>query len=160
MGYSKKDRGILRELGKQIAGIGALPVNGQRKELCNRVNDLEKAKPTVHIYEIPWHEMDVNDELKLRTKDPFCQGIERDLRRTLYKWRHMQGDMVVEPEIVQPFFVTHWITEPSEGENAVKTNIISHRKANRYFSRTIDRWRRLFQLKPIDCSFLFVELQP
>ncbi|MDH5795082.1 MAG: hypothetical protein OEZ24_03135 [Candidatus Bathyarchaeota archaeon] len=105
MGYSKKDRGILRELGKQIAEIEALPINGQRRELCNRINDLEKAKPTVHIYEIPWHEMDVNDELKLRTKDPFCQGIERDLRRTLYKWRHMQGDMVVEPVIVQPLCI-------------------------------------------------------
>jgi len=79
-----------------------MPVNDQRKELHNRINNLEKAKPTFHIYEIPWHEMDVNDELKLRTKDPVCQGIERDLRRTLYLWRHMQGDMVVEPVIVQP----------------------------------------------------------
>jgi len=105
LNYSKKDRGTLRELGKQIAEIGDLPINEQRRELCNRINNLEKAKPTVHIYEIPWHEMEVNDELRLRTKDPFCQGIERDLRRTLYKWQHMQGDMVVEPVIVQPLCV-------------------------------------------------------
>ncbi len=105
MGYSEKDRGILRELGKRIAEIAAMPVNEERRELHSRINDLEKAKPTIHIYEIPWHEMDVNDELKLRTKDPFCQGIERDLRRTLYKWRHMQGDMVVEPVIVQPLCI-------------------------------------------------------
>ena len=105
MGYSREDRGILRELGEQVAEIGALPVNDQRRELHGRINNLEKAKPTFHIYEIPWHEMDVNDELKLRTKDPFCQGIERDLRRTLYLWRHMQGDMVVEPVIVQPLCI-------------------------------------------------------
>jgi len=105
MGYSRKDRGILRELGEQVAEIGAMPVNDQRKELHNRINNLEKAKPTFHIYEIPWHEMDVNDELKLRAKDPFCQGIERDLRRTLYLWRYMQGDMVVEPVIVQPLCI-------------------------------------------------------
>jgi len=73
--------------------------------LHRKINNLEKVKPTIHIYQIPWHEMDVNDELKLRTKDPFCQGIERDLRRTLYLWRHMQGDIVVEPVIVQPLCI-------------------------------------------------------
>ena len=104
-GYSKKDRDILRELGEQISEIAAMPINEQRKELYRRINNLEKAKPTVHIYQIPWHEMDVNDELKLRTKNPFSQGIERDLRRTLYQWRHMQGDMVVEPVIVQPLCI-------------------------------------------------------
>jgi len=102
MGCSKKDRGILRELGEQIAEIAALPINEQRSELHGRINNLEKAKPPIHIYEVPWHEMDVINELKLRTKDPFCQGIERDLRRILYLWRHMQGDMVVEPAIIQP----------------------------------------------------------
>jgi hypothetical protein len=105
VGYSKRDRDVLRELGEQVAGIAAMPINEQRMELYRRINNLEKVKSPVHIYEIPWHEMDVNDELKLRTKDPFCQGIETDLRRTLYLWRHMQGDMVVEPVIAQPLCI-------------------------------------------------------
>jgi len=79
-----------------------MPINEHRRELYRKTNNLEKAKPTVHIYEIPWHEMNVDNELTLRTKDPFCQGIEMDLRRILYSWRHMQGDMVVEPAIEQP----------------------------------------------------------
>jgi len=101
----QKDRKVLRELGEQIAKIAVMPINEQRRGLYSRINNLEKAKPTIHIYEIPWHEMDVNDELKLRTEDPFCQGIETDLRRTLYSWRHMQGDMIVEPAIVQPLCI-------------------------------------------------------
>jgi hypothetical protein len=105
VGYSEKDREILRELGRQIAKIAAMPINEQRRELCEKINNLEKTKPIIHIYEIPWHEMDVNDELKLRTKDSFCQGIETDLRRTLYQWRHMQGDMVVEPNVEQPLCI-------------------------------------------------------
>ena len=105
MGYSRKDKVILRELGEQVAKIGALPANDQRRDLHWRINNLEKAKPTFHIYEIPWHEMDVNDELRLRTKDTFSQSIERDLRRTLYLWRHIQGDMVMEPVIVQPLCI-------------------------------------------------------
>ena len=105
IGYSKKEKDILRELGEQIAEIAAMPINEQRAESQRKINNLEKAKPTIHIYDIPWHEMDVNDELKLRTKNPFCQDIERDLRRTLYLWRHMQGDMVVNPVIVQPLCI-------------------------------------------------------
>jgi hypothetical protein len=105
LGYSKKDREILRELGKQIAKIGAMPINEQRRELYDKISNLEKAKPIIHIYEVPWHEMDVNDELKLRTKDSFCQSIEMDLRHTLYQWRHMQGDMVIEPTIEQPLCI-------------------------------------------------------
>lgn len=56
----------------------------------------------VMIDQIPWHEMNVDDELTLQTEDPFCQGIETVLRRTLYKWRHMRADMVVEPFVYIP----------------------------------------------------------
>jgi len=105
MGDLKKDINVLRELGEQVARIATLPINDLRRGLFRRINNLEKAKPTVHIYEIPWHEMDVNDELKLTTRDRFCQGIETDLRRTIYSWRHMQGDMVVEPVIEQPLCI-------------------------------------------------------
>jgi hypothetical protein len=45
--------------------------------------------------EICWHEMDVDGELTLRTEHPWAQEQERELRRTLYQWRHMPCDMVV-----------------------------------------------------------------
>jgi hypothetical protein len=129
MSYSEKDREILRELGRQIARIGSMSINEQRKELYRKIDNLEKTKPIVHIYEVPWHEMDVNDELNLRTKDPFCQGIEVDLRRTLYQWRHMQGDMVVESMIEQPLCVHDTgfgITEEVDiARTDVKSDIVS-----------------------------------
>jgi hypothetical protein len=53
----------------------------------------------VMIDQIPWHEMEVDGELTLGTEDDFCRRIETALRRTLYCWRHMRGDMVVEPVI-------------------------------------------------------------
>jgi len=104
-GYSKAERDILRDLGKQIAELAAMPINERRRELRGRINNLERVKPVVYIYEIPWHEMDVNDELRLRTKDPLCQGIETDLRRTLYMWKHMPGDMVVDAVVEQPLCI-------------------------------------------------------
>jgi len=105
MGNERGDIDVLRDLGEQVARIATLPINDKRRELYSRINNLEKAKPSIHIYEIPWHEMDIDDELKLRTRDPFFQGIELDLRRTLYSWKHMQGDMVVEPIIEQPLLI-------------------------------------------------------
>ena len=56
----------------------------------------------VLIDELPWHEMDVDGELALLTGDPVCRQIETGLRRTLYAWRHMRADMVVEPHIDVP----------------------------------------------------------
>jgi hypothetical protein len=54
------------------------------------------------IDQIPWHEMEVDGELTLRTGDAWCQSLETPLRKTLYAWRHMRADMVVEPVIDVP----------------------------------------------------------
>ena len=53
----------------------------------------------VVIDQIPWHEMNVDNELTLRCQGQFVQRIETNLRRTVYQWRHMPADMVVEPVI-------------------------------------------------------------
>jgi hypothetical protein len=100
-----RDREILRELGGRIAEIAALPVQKERAENHARINRLERAKPTVHIYQVPWHEMDVEGELELRCTHPFCRGIENGLRQTLYSWKHMPGDMVVGSVMVQPLVI-------------------------------------------------------
>ena len=105
MSQSAHDRSILRELGKQVAEIAALPVQQETIALWKALNDLKPQRPMVMIDQVCWHEMDVkdahnNDELTIRTQDEFCQAIERDLRRTLYAWKHMRGDMVVEPVVV------------------------------------------------------------
>lgn len=96
------DRGIIRELAKQVAEIAALPVQRETISLWKALNDLRPVRPMVHIDGVPWHEMDVDGELTLRTEDPFCRGVENMLRRILYQWRHMRADMVVEPVIVMP----------------------------------------------------------
>ena len=56
----------------------------------------------IAIDQLPWHEMDVDWELALAAEDPFCLGLEAMLRRTLYAWRHLRADMVVEAVIEIP----------------------------------------------------------
>lgn len=102
MSASASDISILRELGKRIAEIAALPIQQETINLWKALNGLRPERPMVLIDQIPWHEMDVDDELALRTEDPFCQGLETYLRRTLYAWNHMRVDMVVDPWIEIP----------------------------------------------------------
>ena len=100
--FAEQDRQVLRELGKRKAEIAALPVQQERKKLWAKLNQLASVRPMVWLFEVPWHEMDVGDELKLKCSTPFCQNLELALRRELYQWDHMQGDMVIEPVIPVP----------------------------------------------------------
>src|ERR1035437_5442567 len=93
------DKQVLRELAKRMSEIAALPIHAQRREMISRSDDLRPAKPCVFIYQEPWNELNVNDELTLRTSGPLCRGLETHLRQTLYKWDHMQADMVVDNAI-------------------------------------------------------------
>jgi hypothetical protein len=98
----EKDKIILRELAKQIAEIAALPVQKETIRLWKALNALKPERPMITIDEIPWCEMNVNDELTLQCEHEFCCKIEQNLRRTLYLWKHMRVDMVVEPFIEIP----------------------------------------------------------
>jgi hypothetical protein len=102
MPTSKKDKQILQDLAKQVAEIAALPVQQETIALWKALNGLRPVRPMVMIDQIPWHEMETDGELALQTQDPFLQRIETDLRRTLYHWRHMPVDMVVEPVVHIP----------------------------------------------------------
>ena len=99
------DKTVLRKLAAEVAAIAALPVQREKAELWRRLNDREAGRPMVWINEIPWHEMDVDGELTLRTQNAWAQGQERELRRTIYQWRHMPGDMIVNDWLACPLAV-------------------------------------------------------
>jgi len=99
------EKEVLKRLAVEIAAIAALPVHREKAGLWRKLNDLESARPMVWINEIPWHEMNVDDELTLRTVHPWAQELEMRLRRTLYQWRHMPGDMVVSEFLECPLAV-------------------------------------------------------
>ncbi len=100
-----EEQDVLRRLGARIAEISADPVNGVRAELWKNLNDLDSKRPMVWINEIPWHEMNVNDELTLKTEHPWARDLETRLRRTIYQWDHLQGDMIVSPFIECPLAI-------------------------------------------------------
>lgn len=102
---SVREQDILRSLGGELAAISALACHKETAELWRRLNDLDSVRPVVWINEIPWHEMNVGDELTLGTTHPWARELETRLRRTIYQWRHMPGDMVVNDYIDCPLVI-------------------------------------------------------
>ena len=99
MPLTEKDRNVLRELAKEYMEIAVLPVQKEKKALWQDLNRLHMQRPMLNMDQIPWHEMDVDGSLKNQVEDPYWRNIETGLRRSIYQFRHMPVDMVVQPYI-------------------------------------------------------------
>lgn len=101
------DLALVRELGCQVAEVAAKPIQAERRRLWKALNAKRPERPMVMIDQIPWHEMNVEDELTLRCEDPFLRSVENTLRQTLYRDRHMAADFFVEDHVDVPRALTH-----------------------------------------------------
>ncbi len=119
---SGDDREILRLLGAEIAEIAALPVHKEKAVLWQKMNDLATVKPMVWINEIPWNEMNVDDELTLQCRSAWGRKLEDGLRKTVYQWKHMPGDMVVNPFIECPLVIKSTSFGITEDVDIAKTD--------------------------------------
>jgi hypothetical protein len=90
-----KEKALVRDLAKQVAEIASLPIQQEKAELWRRLNRLDPVRPMVMLQNGAWNE--TLDDREATCTDGFCRGQELHLRRTLYQWQHMPGDMVVEP---------------------------------------------------------------
>ena len=96
---------ILKSLAEEWAKIASLPVQKEKARLWQKLNDLDSERPMVWINEIPWHEMNYEEELSLRCENEWARSQEELLRRILYQWRHMPGDMIVNPWLDCPLAI-------------------------------------------------------
>lgn len=127
---SAKEKQILKGLGEEIAKIAALPVQREKAELWKRLNDLDSVRPMVWINEIPWNEMNVDDELTLKCGHKWARELEDRLRKIIYQWRHMPGDMVVNNYIECPLVIHSTDFGIIEDVDTVRTD-----EANDIYSR-------------------------
>ena len=97
-----EDVGVIRDLARHVSEIATLPVQQAKRSLWIANNGLRPRRPMVLIDQVCWNEMNVEDELTLRTGHPVCRHYETYLRRILYSFRHMPADGVIEPYIVVP----------------------------------------------------------
>ena len=107
MSITKKDKQILRELGSKYMSIATLPIQKEKRELWKALNRSQMKRPMVCIDQLPWNELNVNNELTCLIEDPLWKGIEWELRSQMYKWNHIPVDMVLEPYITIPLSINN-----------------------------------------------------
>ncbi len=95
------DRAILRELGRRVADIAALPIQAERRELWKRHNSLQPVRPMILLFpEGSWEELLPPSALTCTGED--ARRMEWTLRSRLYYYDHFADDTVIEGEwIVQ-----------------------------------------------------------
>jgi len=127
-----EEKSILRELAKKFAQEAAKEVNHERRERARRINELSEERPIVWMEEIPWNEINVNDELTLRCSHPFARTMEQHFRRELFRWEHFQADHILDPA----FPVNKVYSNSGYGidisENVVKTDDENHIVSHHY----------------------------
>jgi len=96
---------LLRALAEEWAIIASLPVHKEKAHLWQKLNDLDSERPMVWINEIPWHEMNYQEELSVRCENEWARAQEELMRRTIYQWRHMPGDMILNPWLDCPLSI-------------------------------------------------------
>jgi len=98
----RNDIEIMKSLAREYAEIAALPVHAEKRRLWIKLNSIRMERPMILIDQIPWNEMDIDGFLQLRVEDPYWRRVEREMRRTIYKWKYMPADMVIDPYVCLP----------------------------------------------------------
>ena len=93
---TEHDKNVIQPLAERVAEIAGDARHKKRARMWQRLNDLEPERAMVRIYQIPWREMNVGDELTLQCEEEAARAVELNLRKTLYRWKHFPVDMVVE----------------------------------------------------------------
>jgi hypothetical protein len=122
---------ILRRLAYEYSKIAYSEKNAKNIKLHRAVNDLKQIRPVVLIDELPWNEMNFNDELTLRCTDTYLREVEWFFRSNIYKNKYMPADMVLQPfvpvsKIVHSTGIGISVEEEILPTN-LKNNIVSHK---------------------------------
>ncbi len=127
-----KDAIILRKLAVKYYEIACSEKNTYNIRLHKSVNDLKQIRPVVLIEELPWNEMNINDELTLQCEDEYLREIEWFLRTSLYKSKHMPADMVLPAYIPVQKVINSTGIGISVDEEVLSTDKDNHIVSHKY----------------------------
>lgn len=148
MNIRNEEIAALRTLAHQYMEIASLPAQRRKMELWKSFHRLESSRPMVLIDQLPWHELNTDNELTCTCTDPFFRNIEESLRRIIYQWKHFPVDMVVEPFLTIPYSVndsTNGLhTQEDISVTDVNNGVVSHAYKNQFeteedLNKIIDR---------------------
>ena len=122
MGVANADKEILRDLARQMAELAALPVHRKKLGMWQRLNALDSVRPMVFVTEMPWNEMNVDDEMTLRTQDEWSRKHEWELRAWIYLWKHMPVDYILNDFIASQIVIRNSGLGMQEDVDLVETD--------------------------------------
>lgn len=126
------ERRILRKLAGEYLDLSRQDRFLRNRKLHRAVNDLRQIRPVVLIDELPWHEMNINDELTMVCADPVLRKVEWLFRSTIYRAGHFPADMIVQPYIPVDKVIHSTGIGISEKEKTLRTNRESDISAHHY----------------------------
>lgn len=129
---------LLRKLARELAEIAALPEQAKLMDDWKALNGLKPRRPMFMMDQLPYSEMNVNDELTCLCEDGFLRMYEWIIREQLYRYRHMPDDRVVQAIIRCPraISVTGYGISPQEQQ--IKTEGYEQIVAHAYTSQFED----------------------
>jgi len=133
---TERDIQILRDLATEYAQYACLPEQNERKKLWLALNSGRMERPMVLIDQLPWNELNVDGSLNCQIEDPYWREVEDRLRKTIYKWKYLPADMVLNPYIhlFVPTIQTGWGIDIIEDRLEFETgnDIVSHEYNNQF----------------------------
>ncbi len=127
----RNDVKVLRELARKYIQIVNDEHNAYRRKLHTAVNDNKMIRPVVLIDEIPWSQMNIDNELTLLCEDTELRGYELFMRKNLYQFKYFRADMIVRPYLPVQKVIRSTGIGIGKKENIIKAdegnNIVSHK---------------------------------
>lgn len=103
---TKKEKETLQSLGRQLREISELPQQEENRKLWKAVNDGKMIRPVIITRDYPVCLLTEGPDAIFPTiEDPYWQRREMEMKYTIYEWRHLRCDRVVEPYVQVPVVV-------------------------------------------------------
>jgi len=126
MAATQMEKQVLRELAKRYAEIASTDAQKQLRRRMTEHNDLKVGRPLVWIEEVPWHEMNIDNELTPRCEDPLAHNMEWFFRKKLFQHTYFPGDVYFE----DAYMLRKTINISSNGMEVKEETIVKDAKNN------------------------------
>jgi len=139
------DRQVLRDLAKEIRDIAHSDENLEKKDAWYAHNDLKPRRPLVLIESFPATDELVTDDI-LSCRDDWARKQEKHLRTTIYHFRNIRDDDVIEPYLT-------WNWHVSAGNYGVTSTRHDSDKIQRVDGKVVGSYSWEAPVKDLDADF-------
>lgn len=94
---NQHDINLIRELAKRYMEIACSEKQRRANQRMKDTNDLKIVRPPVIMDEIPWYQMNIDNELTCLCEDKRARDLEYSLRIGLFRAKHFRCDAILDP---------------------------------------------------------------